>query len=166
MKIIPAKIAQAKEINQITLTAFKQYKGQLNDDVSVKALQESVEDVENDINNHIVLVALKHGNIIGSIRIEKLTEDLAYIYRFSVAPELNGNGVGSALLSYAIEECEEMGVKAISLHTNTKYFKLARYYYGKDFFVHSTTFDRGYIRALFIKELSTESYDLTLALKQ
>lgn len=164
MKIVPAKIAQAKEINQLTLAAFKQYKDQLNDDVSVKALKETIEDVENDIKNHTVLVAMTHGNIIGSIRIEQLTEDLAYIYRFAVAPELNGTGVGSALLSYAIEECEEMKVKAISLHTNTKYFKLARYYYGKDFFVHSTTFDRGYIRALFIKELSKTPYDLTAAL--
>lgn len=164
MKIVPAKIAHAKEINQLTLAAFKQYKDQLNDDVSVKALKETIEDVENDIKNHTVLVAMTHGNIIGSIRIEQLTEDLAYIYRFAVAPELNGTGVGSALLSYAIEECEEMKVKAISLHTNTKYFKLARYYYGKDFFVHSTTFDRGYIRALFIKELSKTPYDLTAAL--
>jgi hypothetical protein len=75
--------------------------------------------------------------------------------------------VGSQLLSYAIEECEEMQVKAIALHTNTKYYQLARYYYGKGFFVHSTTFDRGYIRALFIKELAeNQNYDITPALKK
>ena len=91
---------------------------------------------------------------------------MAYIYRFAVSTESSGTGVGSALLAYAIEECEEMGVKAIALHTNTKYFKLARYYYGKDFFVHSTTFDRGYIRALFVKELSNEPYDITPAFKK
>lgn len=164
MKIVPAKLFQAAEINQLTLRAFQQYKEQLNDAVTVKALKESVDDVVSDINNHTVLVAIRHGKIIGCIRVEKLTDELAYIYRFSVAPEESGTGVGSQLLSYAIEECEEMNVKAIALHTNTKYFKLARYYYGKDFFVHSTTFDKGYIRALFIKELSVEPYDITPAI--
>lgn len=166
MKIIPAKITQANEINELTLRSFMQYKEQLNDTVTVKALKETVDDVINDIKNHIVLVAIRHGKIIGCIRIEKLTEELAYIYRFSVAPEQSGTGVGSQLLAYAIEECEELQVKAIALHTNTKYYKLARYYYGKNFFVHSTTFDRGYIRALFIKELTNEQYDITPALEK
>lgn len=166
MKIIPAKLSQAKEINDLTLSSFVQYKQQLDHSVAVKALNETVDDVINDIKNHTVLVAVKHGKIIGSIRVEKLSDDLAYIFRFSVAPQESGTGIGSALLSYAIEECEELKVKAIALHTNTKYFKLARYYYGKDFFVHSTTFDRGYIRALFIKELSDKPYDITPALKK
>ncbi len=166
MKIVPAKLSQAKEINELTLRAFRQYKEQLNDTVTVSALKETQEDVINDINNRIVIAAVRHGVIIGCIRIEKLTDELAYIYRFAVSPEESGTGVGSSLLSYAIEECEELGVKAIALHTNTKYFKLARYYYGKDFFVHSTTFDRGYIRALFIKELSKGPYDITPAVKK
>lgn len=166
MKIIPATLKHAKQINLITLKSFEVYKNHLTSGVKVSALTEKVEDVINDIKNHTVFVAVKHSNIIGSIRIEKLTDDLAYIYRFAVSPEVSGGGVGSALLEYAIEECEELGVKAIALHTNTKYFKLARYYYGKDFFVHSTTFDRGYIRALFIKELSDMPYDITPALKK
>jgi N-acetylglutamate synthase-like GNAT family acetyltransferase len=166
MKIIPAKLSQAKEINTLTLLAFRQYKEQLQDSVAVSALNETEQDVINDITNNTVLAAVRHGAIIGCIRIEKLTDDLAYIYRFAVSPEESGTGVGSSLLAYAIEECEEMGVKAIALHTNTKYFKLARYYYGKNFFVHSTTFDRGYIRALFIKELSNEPYDISAALKK
>lgn len=167
MKIVPAKISQAAEIHQLTKIAFQQYKEQLNDEVTVSALEETVEDVIRDIENNTVIVAVRHGKIIGCIRIEKLTDELAYIYRFAVSPEESGAGVGSQLLSYAIEECEEMQVKAIALHTNTKYYQLARYYYGKDFFVHSTTFDRGYIRALFIKELAeNQNYDITPALKK
>ncbi|MFW5780016.1 MAG: GNAT family N-acetyltransferase [Bacillota bacterium] len=166
MKIIPASLKHAEQINQLTLKSFELYKSHLTSGVKVSALSEKVEDVINDIKQNTVLVAVKHANIIGSIRIEKLTDDLAYIYRFAVSPDVIGGGVGSALLEYAIEECEELEVKAIALHTNTKYFKLARYYYGKDFFVHSTTFNRGYIRALFIKELSNEPYDITPALKK
>lgn len=139
MKIIPASIEHAQQIHQLTLRSFELYKAQLANGVEVAALNEKLEDVIYDINNNMVIAAVKHAQIIGSIRIERLTQDLAYIYRFAVSTESSGTGVGSALLAYAIEECEEMGVKAIALHTNTKYFKLARYYYGKDFFVHSTT---------------------------
>ena len=43
---------------------------------------------------------------------------------------------------------------------------LARYYYGKGFYVHSTTTDHGYIRALFVKELKHTPVDLTPAMKE
>lgn len=166
MNIHLAKPSQAQEINNLTLEAFTQYKEQLNDAVTVKALNETIEDVIFDINNNTVFVAQRDNKIIGSIRIEKLNNELAYIYRFSVTPKESGAGVGSQLISFAIEACREMGVKAITLHTNTKYYKLARYYYGKGFFVHSTTFDKGYIRALFVKELAVDAYDISAALEK
>ena len=62
-----------------------------------------------------------------------------------------------------ISDCKNDGIKAIALHTNSRYYKLARYYYGKRFFVHSTSTDKGYIRALFVKELSDESCDVSPA---
>lgn len=166
MKIIPAKISHCEEINELTHKAFLSYKDQLDENVPVSALNETVDTIKKDIENKIVLVAIRHAKVIGCIRIEKLNNDIAYIYRFAVIPEESGNGVGSALIAYAIEECEELGVKAIALHTNTKYFKLAKYYYGKNFFVHSTTFDRGYIRALFVKEISDKPYDLSIAFEK
>ena len=63
----------------------------------------------------------------------------------------------------AIEECLLADFAAIAQHNNTKYYKLARYYYGKGFYVHSTTTDHGYIRALFVKELKHTPVDLTPA---
>jgi len=36
-------------------------------------------------------------------------------------------------------------------------FPLVRFYYGQGFFVHSTTTDRGYIRALMVLELNGET---------
>jgi hypothetical protein len=41
MKIVPAKISQAAEIHQLTKIAFQQYKEQLNDEVTVSALEET-----------------------------------------------------------------------------------------------------------------------------
>jgi hypothetical protein len=44
------------------------------------------------------------------------------------------------------------GVKKVSLHTASKYKDLVRFYYGRGFYIDSTTKDRGYVRALLVKE--------------
>lgn len=158
-----AEKADAAEILQVTKAAFTLYKDDLHSTYTVPALKESVEDVEADIENHAVYVALTGGRIAGSIRLKKLTNELAYVYRFGVSPDINNSGIGSKLLSAVIDDCIKDGVKAIALHTNSRYYKLARYYYGKRFFVHSTSTAKGYIRALFVKELSDEKYDISPA---
>jgi len=165
-EITKAQLSDVKDIHKITLTAFEVYQHELHSDVSLKALTESEEDIIFDINNHNVYVAKQNGKILGSIRIQKLTEDLAYIYRFSVHPDEHNAGIGTELIEYAIKECERMDFSTIALHTNAKYFKLARYYYGKMFYVHSTNTDKGYIRALFVKELKDKKVDLTKALNK
>ncbi|MDP4272362.1 MAG: GNAT family N-acetyltransferase, partial [Bacteroidota bacterium] len=44
------------------------------------------------------------------------------------------------------------GIKRLSLHTASKYHDLVRFYYGRGFYVDSTSRDRGYVRALMVKE--------------
>lgn len=165
-QIYKADINDVKDIHMITTLAFEVYQNQINTDIHLKALSETEEDIEKDIINNIVFVAKQNGKVLGSIRIQKLTEALAYIYRFSVHPDEHNAGIGSELIEYAINECIKLNFSAIALHTNAKYFKLARYYYGKQFYVHSTTADRGYIRALFVKELKDMPVDLTKALQK
>ena len=46
------------------------------------------------------------------------------------------------------------GVKRLSLHTGSKISSLIRFYYGRGFFIESTDTDRGYVRALLVKEYS------------
>lgn len=162
-EITNALLTNIKEIHNITLLAFAVYQNELHADVRLKAMTESEEDIAEDIKNNHVYVAKQNGRVLGSIRIQKLTDELAYIYRFSVHPDEHNAGVGSELIEYAIAECERMNFSAIALHTNSKYFKLARYYYGRQFYVHSTTCDLGYIRALFVKELNEKKVDLTKA---
>ena len=71
------------------------------------------------------------------------------------------------MLDAAIAYAKDNGAKAIALHTNSKYYRLARYYYGKQFYVHSTSFDRGYVRALFVLELTDDcGVDLSPAFLQ
>lgn len=151
------------EVLRITKESFTPYQEELHVDYEVKALKETIESTLNDIRENAVFVIERFGKICGAIRIKKLSDDLWYIYRFGVTPETSNGGLGSALLDAAIEYAKQNGAKAIALHTNAKYYKLARYYYGKQFYVHSTTLDRGYIRALFVLDLSSGDVDLSPA---
>lgn len=163
VEIRRALLSDASEILEVTKAAFMLYKDDLHSSYPVPALLESVEDVRSDIERHVVYVAVIGGKVAGSIRLKKLTGELAYVYRFGVSPDINNTGIGSGLLARVIDDCSAEGFKAIALHTNSRYYKLARYYYGKRFFVHSTSTAKGYIRALFVKELTDEEYDITPA---
>lgn len=153
----------AAAINQITRKAFRLYADELQKGSRVKALEEPDERVLDDICNHSVFVAEEDGVLLGSLRIKRISADLAYLYRFGVNPDTRNTGVGSVLLQAAIDHCTQEGFAAITLHTNSKYYKLARYYYGKQFYVHSTSTAKGYIRALFVKELDDRLFDISPA---
>lgn len=166
LKIRRAEKEDADKILAVTKAAFMLYSSELPSQQPVAALNESADDVIRDIEKHVVYVAEEDGCLVGAIRLKKLTGELAYVYRFGVSPLIGNTGVGSGLLAKVIDECTQEGFKAVALHTNSRYYKLARYYYGKQFFVHSTCFDKGYIRALFVKELKPdEKYDLSEAMK-
>lgn len=164
-EILKAEKSDISGIEHITKLAFEMYRDELHSDAPVKALSETPEDILCDIENHQVFVAKSQGKLLGCIRIKKLTDKVAYIYRFSVHPGEHNAGIGSELLEAALNYCVSIGIAVVTLHTNAKYFKLARYYYGKQFYVHSTTTHLGYIRALFVKNLNGEATDLSEALK-
>lgn len=165
LEIKKATTSDCDWILSLTHKAFLVYQQALDASASFvsPALLESLEDVRNDISKNNVYVAYLDGNPVGSIRFKALSERLIYIYRFGVDPELNNNGVGSELINKVIDECTKTGYKAIALHTNSKYYKLAKYYYGREFYVHSTDFSKGYIRALFVKDLNGGNIDLSPA---
>ena len=166
--IRPAVEQDAAEIQIIMHAAFSGYLEDIGNTYKLHALTEKIEDIVSDIRTHAVFVAVApDGSVIGSIRVKKLTDELAYIYRFGVHPQIKNIGVGSRLLAAALDHCSSQSFKAVALHTNTRFYTLARYYYSKRFFVHSTTTDKGYIRALFVKELTGDrDYDISPAFNE
>ena len=168
VNIYKAEKKHAEEIQAITKSAFALYKENLkNSDISLSALTETAEDIVKDISRNNVYIAEKDGRLLGAIRISRLSEDVAYLYRFAVDTDERNKGIGASLLAYAVEECKKDGYSKIALHTNSKYYKLARYYYGMNFYVHSTDDSRGYIRALFVKDLNEKTdVDLSCAFKK
>ena len=147
----PATLDDVEGIMKITQQAFKQYI-KLAEIPDTDALHETREHVISDIENKYVYVAYINDVIVGSVRVEKINDDTAYLSRFAVSNDFQNQGIGKSIMSVFDQEMIKQGVRKVILHTAAKAFSLMRFYYGRGFYVHSTTRCKGYIRALMCKE--------------
>ena len=123
----------------------------------VAPLEETYEDVKKAIETTEVFVALYNEEVIGSVRIEIKPDNTAYLSRFGVSALHQNNGIGKILMNAVDNSMRELGITCLYLHTASRMFSLIRFYYGRGFYIESTTNDRGYIRALLCKEYETET---------
>jgi ribosomal protein S18 acetylase RimI-like enzyme len=144
--------SDAPAIHEIMQESFKKYMMDSDLKGSLDALTESVDDILDDIRAKEVFIALIDGIAVGSARVEMLPDNTAYLSRFGVRPGYNNIGVGISLMSLIDKMLIEKGIKCVKLHTASKNMDLVRFYYGRGFYVESTTNDKGYIRALMVKE--------------
>mgnify|MGYP000029144269 CR=1 FL=1 len=144
--------ADAPAIHEIMQDSFKKYIADTGLTCSVEALQETVEDIAYDIRTKEVFIAIIDDVPVGSVRISISPDNTAYLSRFGVRPSYNNQGIGKALISLVDKMLMERGIKKVMLHTASKYRDLVRFYYGRGFYIESTTTDKGYIRALMVKE--------------
>jgi ribosomal protein S18 acetylase RimI-like enzyme len=142
----------APAIQEIMREAFKKYKKDTGITGSMEALEETSEDIVDDIKNSEVYIALIDGIAVGSVRVRILPDNTAYISRFGVIPGYRNIGVGKSIMSLVDKLLIEKGVKKATLHTASKYRDLVRFYYDRGFYIDSTTKDRGYVRALMVKD--------------
>jgi len=149
-----ATLEDAPSIAAIMQEAFKKYMLDTGLSGTMEALTEGIEDIEADIREKEVFIDLIDGNPVGTIRIQFLPDNTAYISRFGVMLNYHNIGIGKALMNLADKVIISRGVKKVYLHTASKYRDLIRFYYGRGFYVESTSTDRGYIRALLVKEYS------------
>ena len=112
-------------IMNITREAFVKYR-ELAGTEHLAALDESYNDVKNDINTKVVLLALSDGEPVGSVRVEVFPDKTAYLSRFAVKVTSQNNGIGKSIMNLVD--------------------------YGRGFYIDSTDKSRGYVRALLIKE--------------
>lgn len=142
----------AASINDIMKESFKKYMEDAGLTGSMEALQESVQDIENDIAQKDVFIAMIDSIPVGSIRVQVLPDNTAMISRFGVKLDYHNIGIGKSLMNLVDKMLKAKGVTKVSLYTASKYRELIRFYYGRGFYIDSTTKDRGYIRALLVKE--------------
>lgn len=143
----------AEAIMNITRESFIKYVKDSGLTMTIEALSESLDDIINDIDKKDVYIFFINNKPVGSIRVEIFQNGSAYISRFGVLPEYHNLGIGKSLLDYAENVLKSKGVKNMALHTASKNKDLICFYYSRGFYVDSTAKDRGYIRALMVKEL-------------
>ncbi|SNS52272.1 Predicted N-acetyltransferase YhbS [Anaerovirgula multivorans] len=157
-----ADISDIKDIYIITREAFNKYALDLGLPQRVSALKETEETIKDELDNKNILVACLNNEVIGSIRYEIMPENITYISRYGVKPTVQNNGIGKALFQAVEDALIKDNIKAVTLHTASKMTALIHFYYSLGFYIHSTTSDRGYIRALLYKEFGqSESLDLS-----
>lgn len=139
------------EIMTITKEAFIKY-AELAGIETTPALYETYDDVKKDIDSKIVLIAFSDGVPVGSVRVEILDDNTAYLSRFGVKVTSQNNGIGKSIMNLVDRIMKKKGVKRIELHTGAKITSLIRFYYGRGFYIDSTEKSKGYIRALLIKD--------------
>jgi len=142
----------APAIKDIMQESFKKYMEDTGLKGSLEALQESVDDILRDIKTKEVFVAIVDDIAVGSVRVELFPDNTAYLSRFGVKPDYHNIGIGKALMSIVDKLLISKGIKRVYLHTASNYSALVRFYYARGFYIDSTTKDRGYVRALMVKE--------------
>lgn len=147
-----ATLEDASAIAEIMQQAFKKYMQDAGLSGTMDALTESLATIKTDILEKEVYIALIDDKPVGTIRIKINPDNTAYISRFGVMLGYHNIGIGKSLMNLADKILKSKGVKKVSLHTASKYRDLIRFYYGRGFYIESTSTDRGYIRALLVKE--------------
>jgi GNAT superfamily N-acetyltransferase len=107
ISIDPAVLADAGEILTVQRAAYVS-EAQLYDNPKLSALTESLDDVRAAIETGAVLVAKRGTRIVGAVRGE-LADDECRVGRLVVAPDLQGRGIGGALLAAVLRLYERAG---------------------------------------------------------
>lgn len=145
-----AKPSDAAAIYEIIQKAFREYAA-ASSLTGLEALQETPEDIEEEIKNKIVYAAVIDNEIVGTVRVD-IKGESAYISRFAVLSSHRNIGIGKAMMNLVDKYLLSKGVKQAFLHTASKYAALMRFYYGRGFYVESVSYDRGYPRAKLVKK--------------
>lgn len=147
-----AEPEDAQAIRDIMQESFIKYMKDASLTGSMEALQETVEDIVEAIKTQEVYIAIIDHVAVGSVRIKLMPDNTAYMSRFGVRLSYHNIGIGKSLMNLVDKLLTARGVKSVRLHTASKYRDLVRFYYGRGFYIDSTSKDRGYIRALMIKD--------------
>ena len=139
-------------IHKITKDAFLKYCEMAELDYDIEALNETYDDILDDIENKSVFVVRIDDEPVGAVRVELLPNDEAYLSRFAVASHHRNNGIGKILMNVVDKFMRANSVKLLRLHTASRVAALIRFYYGRGFYIASVENSRGYPRAELIKE--------------
>lgn len=114
MKVRNARIPDAKAICSL-INYYAEH-----DKMLFRSLAEVYENLQT------FLVAEKDGSLIGCCALEVIWSDLAEVKSLAVGPDSRGTGVGTALVSAAIDQARQLGVpRVFALTLEPRFFERA-----------------------------------------
>jgi len=146
-----AKEDDAQDIYNILQEAFKKYMADTLLHGSMEALDETVEMIKEEITTQNIFIAYINNEPVGTIRFEVDGNNEAHISRFGVRLAFHNIGIGKSLMNLIDSEIKELGIKKAYLFSASQYTELIKFYYGRGFFIESTSSSKGYIRAKLVK---------------
>jgi ribosomal protein S18 acetylase RimI-like enzyme len=93
-----ARVEDAADILELQKLAY-QSEARLYDDWTLPPLIQTLESLRQEFTTKVVLKAMEAGRLIGSVRAH-MSDDACQIARLIVHPELQGRGVGTALMRH------------------------------------------------------------------
>ena len=107
------------------------------------------------IKSDVVHVATREDSLVGLI-VMWPHENHLYVDNVAVLPEAQGAGVGNALLSFADQEAQRLGLREIRLYTHVMMFENIQYYPRRGFRETHRATDAGYKRVYFSRCLDPD----------
>ncbi|MEN8906022.1 MAG: GNAT family N-acetyltransferase [Clostridiales bacterium] len=144
--------SDSEAIHKILLEAFKKYQKVTQISEDVEALKETIEDIKIDINKNYVFIALIDNIPVGTVRLKFLENSTALLSRFAVNLNYHNIGIGKSMINLIDKIAKNMNLKKVFLYTASKHYDLVKFYYNRGFHIDSTTKEKGYTRALMIKD--------------
>jgi GNAT superfamily N-acetyltransferase len=78
-------------------------------------------------------VARLHGEVVGSVGVERLPDGHAELHRLYLDAALRGRGVGRALVEAVLGWCRAAGIGRLTLWSDTRFDRAHRLYQGMGF---------------------------------
>lgn len=97
LDIEEATISDAEEILNLQKRAYES-EDKLYDNVTIPPLNQTLEEIKAEFEDHTFLKATWYGCIVGSVRISVRDNKTCYIRRLIVDPELQNQGIGTTLM--------------------------------------------------------------------
>lgn len=152
IKIKTAEVKDSDLVYQITKQAFQDYLGPAFSSL-VPALQESIEEVKEDIENKEVLIAYVDGEAAGSVRFYPVHDKSYHLGRLGVLNKFAGKNIGKKLIKEVEQRVENDGGKKITLVSAYQKKKLLHFYQRLGYEIEEIRKDEDYTRVKLKKQL-------------
>ncbi|MEJ6951795.1 GNAT family N-acetyltransferase [Natronospora cellulosivora (SeqCode)] len=137
------------KIYDLVQRAFSNYDA----NASNPALKESLQDIEYDIRNNIVIILEIDEELVGSLRLE-LEEERVHLKRFAIDPDYQKKGIGTKLYKRAEEEIIKRNINNIYLYATLENEKIVKFYKKLAFNCIDKDNSNGYLRGLWVKKIN------------